>query len=83
MLRGILIIICYDLWNILNPEGNHAIELFSEKFVWDKINSIHNNPVEAGLVNQAHEWVYSSASNYQKLESILEVERISQRLIPN
>jgi len=38
---------------------------------------------EAGLVKQAHEWVYSSASNYQKLESILEVERISQRLIPN
>jgi REP element-mobilizing transposase RayT len=67
----------YKFWQ----EGNHAIELFSEKFVWDKINYIHNNPVEAGLVNQAHEWVYSSASNYQKLESILEVERISQRLI--
>ena len=27
--------------------GNHAIELFNEKFVWDKINYIHNNPVEA------------------------------------
>ena len=67
----------YKFWQ----EGNHAIELFSEKFVWDKINYIHNNPVEAGLVNKAHEWVYSSASNYQKLESIIEVERISQRLI--
>jgi len=62
-------------------EGNHAIELFSEKFVWDKINYIHNNPVEAGLVKQAHEWIYSSASNYLDLESIIEVERISQRLI--
>jgi len=67
----------YKFWQ----EGNHAIELFSEKFVWDKINYIHNNPVETGLVKQAHEWVYSSASNYQKLESIIEVERISQRLI--
>ena len=67
----------YKFWQ----EGNHAIELFSEKFVWDKINYIHNNPVEAGLVKQAHEWVYSSASNYLDLESIIEVERISQRLI--
>ena len=67
----------YKFWQ----EGNHAIELFSEKFVWDKINYIHNNPVEAGLVKQAHEWVYSSASNYLDLESILEVERISQRSI--
>ena len=67
----------YKFWQ----EGNHAIELFNEKFVWDKINYIHNNPVEAGLVKQAHEWVYSSASNYLDLESIIEVERISQRLI--
>ena len=67
----------YKFWQ----EGNHAIELFSEKFVWDKINYIHNNPVEAGLVKQAHEWIYSSASNYLDLESIIEVERISQRLI--
>ena len=42
----------YKFWQ----EGNHAIELFNEKFVWDKIKYIHNNPVEAGLVKQAHEW---------------------------
>ena len=46
-----------------------------------KINYIHNNPVEAGLVKQPHEWIYSSASNYQEMESIIEVERLSQRLI--
>ena len=27
--------------------GNHAIELYSEKFVWDKINYIHNNPLRS------------------------------------
>jgi putative transposase len=37
-------------------------------------NYIHNNPVEAGLVMQAHEWVYSSASNYHEMESVIEVE---------
>jgi len=26
------------------------------------------NFVEAGLVKQAHEWIYSSASNYQEIE---------------
>ena len=67
----------YKFWQ----EGNHAIELYSEKFVWEKINYIHNNPVKAGLVKQAHEWVYSSATNYQDLESIMEVERLTQRLI--
>jgi putative transposase len=36
-------------------DGNQAIELFSEKFVWDKINYIHNNPVEAGFVKQPKE----------------------------
>ena len=67
----------YKFWQ----EGNHAIELHSEKFVWDKINYIHNNPVEAGFVKQPQEWIYSSATNYQDMESIMEVETISQRLI--
>jgi len=67
----------YKFWQ----EGNHAIELYSEKFVWNKIIYIHNNHVEAGLVKQTYEWIYSSASNYQEMESIIEVERISQRLI--
>lgn len=67
----------YKFWQ----EGNHAIELYSEKFVWDKINYIHNNPVRAGLVKNAFDWVYSSATNYQEIESIIEVETITQRLI--
>lgn len=67
----------YKFWKA----GNHAIELFTEKFVWQKINYIHNNPVEAGFVKNAEDWVYSSATNYQEMESILEAERLAQRLI--
>lgn len=67
----------YKFWQ----DGNHAIELYSEKFVWDKINYIHNNPVEAGFVKQPFEWIYSSATNYHELESILNVETIPQPLI--
>ncbi len=62
-------------------DGNHAIELFSEKFVWDKINYIHNNPVEAGFVKQPQEWIYSSATNYQEMESLISVHILSQPLI--
>ncbi len=58
----------YKFWQT----GNHAIELFSERFTWDKINYIHNNPVEEGFVSNAADWRYSSASNYQNEESLLE-----------
>ncbi len=44
--------------------GNHAIELFTEKFVWEKINYIHNNPVQEDFVINPEDWKYSSASNY-------------------
>jgi REP element-mobilizing transposase RayT len=67
----------YKFWQV----GNHAIEVFTEKFVWDKINYIHENPVRAGLVKYQWEWIYSSATNYQDMESVLEVEKIAPRLI--
>lgn len=52
--------------------GNHAIELYNERFTWHKINYIHDNPVKAGFIKNASDWRYSSASNYFELESILE-----------
>jgi putative transposase len=67
----------YKFWQA----GNHAIELFDERFTWDKINYTHNNPVEEGFVNNAHEWRYSSASNYHNQDSILkEVHCLLPRL---
>lgn len=61
--------------------GNHAIEVYTEKFVWDKINYIHDNPVRVGFVTHQWDWIYSSATNYQDMESVLEVEKIAPRLI--
>lgn len=60
--------------------GNHAIEVYSEKFVWDKINYIHNNPVRAKLVKKPEDWIYSSASNYMDEESVLKVHCLHPRL---
>jgi REP element-mobilizing transposase RayT len=63
----------YKLWQ----DGNHAIELYSPYFTWIKVNYIHQNPVKAGLVKEAHFWKYSSASNYMEMESVLEaVDRL-------
>ena len=67
----------YKFWQT----GNHAIELYNEKFTWDKINYIHQNPVKAGLVRNAEDWIYSSMTNYMEKESILpEVVCLTQRL---
>jgi putative transposase len=36
----------------------------SKKWFFQKLNYIHNNPVESGLVERAEDWLYSSACNY-------------------
>ena len=44
--------------------NNHAIEVISPKLTFSKILYIHNNPVEAGLVGRAEEYLFSSAQDY-------------------
>lgn len=51
--------------------GNHPEEIFTEKFLWSKIHYIHLNPVRAGIVEKASEYVYSSASNYVTEKGVL------------
>jgi len=36
----------------------------NEKMLWKILRYIHNNPVEAGLVNRPEDYIYSSARNY-------------------
>jgi REP element-mobilizing transposase RayT len=67
----------YRFWQ----EGNHAIELYSHSFTWDKINYIHQNPVRAGFVKKPEDWLYSSATNYNDMESVLDVVLVAHRLI--
>ena len=69
----------YKVWQT----GSHALELFSEKFTWEKVNYIHQNPVRAGLVERQEDWLYSSAPNYADKELILleEVSCLTPKLI--
>ena len=45
-------------------QDNHPEELYSPAFTFQKINYIHNNPVEAGIVEQPEHYLYSSARDY-------------------
>lgn len=51
---------------------NKPIELWSNKVIWEKISYVHNNPIEAGLVYRAQDYVYSSALDYADEKGLLE-----------
>jgi len=50
----------YQVWQ----EGSHPEAIFTEKFARQKMDYIHVNPVKAGLVETADQWLYSSARAY-------------------
>jgi REP element-mobilizing transposase RayT len=50
----------YQFWR----HDNKPIELWSNKVIDEKINYIHQNPVEVGLVSKADDYLYSSAVDY-------------------
>ncbi len=51
---------------------NKPIELWSNKVIFEKINYIHNNPVEEGLVYHPEDYVYSSARDYSGEKGLLD-----------
>ena len=62
----------YQFWE----QENHPIELHPNSNLFSqKLEYIHQNPVKAGLVAEAADYLYSSASNYEEKGGILmEVE---------
>ena len=67
----------YQFWQY----GNHAEEIYSHKFMWSKLDYIHLNPVRAGLVEKASDYVYSSASNYMNDKGLLEIEIVDNPVV--
>lgn len=58
---------------------NHAIEVYSNNFIEQKVKYIHDNPVRAGIVENPEDYLYSSARNYADLESLITVIKVSIR----
>jgi Transposase and inactivated derivatives len=52
---------------------NHAEHIFSQKFIEQKLEYIHNNPVRAGIVTNPEDYLYSSARNYAGIDSLLDI----------
>lgn len=52
----------------------HPIWLRSPAVIEQKLEYIHMNPVKAGLVTEAHHYIYSSATAYAGLPTLLAVE---------
>lgn len=54
----------YHLWQYTN----HPTELFTNHLIQQKVNYIHENPVKAGIVNDAVAYIYSSACKESPLK---------------
>jgi len=56
-------------------QNNQPIEIWSLNVFEQKLNYIHNNPVESGFVTDPIDWKYSSARNYgNNDQTILEID---------
>jgi REP element-mobilizing transposase RayT len=61
----------YKFWQ----ESNHAVELdpFKPEIIDQKINYIHYNPVEAGIVSNPVDYLFSSARDYADMKGLVKV----------
>jgi putative transposase len=50
----------YQFWQ----QNNHPIELSSQKMLQQRLDYLHNNPVESGAVESPPDYLYSSAKDY-------------------
>jgi putative transposase len=59
----------FQLWQ----EGNHPIQLSTPGILDQKMNYIHNNPVEAGFVDRPEDYLYSSARDYCQRKGLIDI----------
>ena len=62
----------YQVWT----HENHSEIIYSQNFIEQKINYIHDNPVRAGIVERPEEYLYSSAKNYAGEEGLIEIIKV-------
>jgi len=59
----------YQVWT----HENHAELIYSDKFIFQKFNYIHENPVRAGIVEKAEDYLYSSARDFAGKSCLLDI----------
>jgi REP element-mobilizing transposase RayT len=59
----------YQFWQ----QGNHPIELYTNKVLDQKLDYIHINPVTAGWVDEPEHYLYSSARVYAGGKGLIDI----------
>lgn len=62
----------YKVWQ----DGSHAILLGTNKMMDQRLDYVHNNPVQAGIVDEPEHYTFSSARDYAGGKGLLEVKFI-------
>ena len=62
----------YQVWQ----QNNYPEEIYSNKFIKQKVNYIHSNPVRNGIVDNPEDYLYSSARNYADMEALIDIIKL-------
>lgn len=65
----------FQLWS----HENHAELMWSNEFIEEKLDYIHQNPVRNGIVLHPEDYLFSSAKNYAGEKGVLEVTLITKK----
>ena len=63
----------YQFW----IQDNHPVEMINDIILHQKLENIHNNPVEAGFVEIPEHYVYSSAKDYANDKGLIDIVLIN------
>jgi len=63
----------YQFWQ----QHNRPIELSGNTLMQQKLDYMHNNPVEAGFVDSPEDWLFSSARDYAGKTGLIDIRFIS------
>jgi len=62
----------YKFWK----EGYHAVQLHTNEMIDQRINYIHENPVRALIVENAEDYLFSSARSFSGLSCVIKTDKI-------
>lgn len=67
----------FQVWQ----QNNYPEEVYSNKFIKQKVNYIHDNPVRIGIVEHSWDYLYSSARNYADMEALIDVIKVDVNVL--
>jgi len=59
----------YQFWQ----QHNKPIELYNNEIMQQKLDYLHNNPVESGIVSRPEDYVFSSAGDYCGEKGLIDI----------